>query len=191
MKRTVTPVLIALVLLLAAAAFLTRQRQLGGSTPPRGAGGSRVLALATSDVQAVRVQRDFWNTFVLARQRDGLWRLTEPMDEEAAPDAARRLLDQLADLPALATIDLPSDDSERYREYGLWQPELEVTVTTAEERHVLVVGAQTRDGAGYYATLVGSDEVHTIPVGAVNVLGAELSSYRREPQPAGPEEAGG
>lgn len=184
MSRKITPVLVALALVLGTAAFLTRQKQLGGAGAAGPSGGARVLTVATSDVREVRVQRDFWNTFVLRRQQDGLWRLTEPMNEEAAPQVARKLVEQLADLPALDTIDLPSDDSERYREYGLWRPELEVAVTTADQRHVLLVGSQTLDGASYYATLVGSDEVHTIPAAAVEVLGAELASYRAEAQPA-------
>jgi len=181
MNRKVTPALIATVLILGIAAFLTREKRLGGATAPAGA---RILTLAIPDVQEVRVQRDFWNSFTLTRQADGLWRLTEPVDEAAAPDAARRLLDQLAGLAPFESIDLPSDDSERHREYGLWQPELELVVSTADERHVLLVGAQTASGENYYATVVGRDAVHTISAAAVEVLGAALTSYRTEAQMA-------
>jgi hypothetical protein len=185
MNRKITPILLAVVAFLGLFAFLTQRNRQYDSTQDTVPRSARVLPMESSQFQQIRIQRDFWNSFALTRQGDGDWRLTEPSDEPVKQEAARRLAQQLADLTILTTVDLPTDDSERYREYGLWEPELQIAVTTLEEERNISIGSMTSDGRGYYCAVGGVDDVYTIPAEAMRVLAADLSSYRESPAQAG------
>jgi hypothetical protein len=125
------------------------------------------------------VKRDYWNSYSLRRQPDGAWRLTEPSSEPASSSAVNKLLNALSDLPVVTMINLPSDDTERYREYGLWEPAAEVTVTVDGGEHTLLLGAQTPDGqATYCAEAGGSDHVYVVSSSAVKAIPTDAAAYR-------------
>ncbi|MCX7011094.1 MAG: DUF4340 domain-containing protein [Candidatus Sumerlaeota bacterium] len=181
MNRKATPILLAAVAVLSLMAYFSERTP----APPRGsaahASGPRILDVAQEDMQQVSVKRDYWNSFTLARQNDGSWNLIDPSTEPASLEAVRRLLGALESLPALTTIDLPSDDTERYREYGLWEPRLTVTVVALDKDYTLVFGSDTPDGKGVYCAVQGQKKVYATSTNAVTSLSADLSTYRLNP----------
>ena len=128
----------------------------------------------------IRVKRDYWNTYTLERASDGSWKLVDPSSEPAAQAAVEKLLNAVECLPIVSTIDLPGDDSERHREYGLWTPSIELTVSTATESHTLTFGKQTTDGKGVYCAMIGQNKVYIVAPEAVQVLSQDMSVYRQE-----------
>ena len=184
MNRKTTPILLALVVLMSLLVYFsehTRTSTSGQARPTTE--GATVLSVRTGDMTQIRVKRDYWNSYRLARNPEGVWRLTEPSSEPATEASVMRLLNTLESLPALSVISLPADDSERHRQYGLWKPAIEITVTTTEGDQTLLVGSATPDAKGVYCSRLGKDGVYVTSADAVHVLSQDLSAYRTAPQP--------
>lgn len=190
MNRKATPILLAIAMAIGLITYVSERasRPSGAADKPQ---TPRVLNVGQADILQVRVKRDFWNSYTLARDPDGTWQITEPSREPAFTPAVNNLLATIEKLPVIATIDLPSDDSERHREYGLWEPSLELTVKTGESERTLLFGTTTSDGAGTYVVETGRDGVFVTTKEAVQVLSTEYASYRQgaatsePPAPAG------
>jgi hypothetical protein len=176
MNRKYTPILAAVAVLLAVAAFYS-SRSRHADSPVTGR-GQRILEVNASDMLQVHVQRDFWNSFVLARAPDGQWRLVDPSDEPAAPAAVDRLLRALEALPVVSVINLPSDDTERFRAYGLWEPALTVSVFAHDQEHSLLFGTETEDRRGVYCSLDGRNVVYVTTSEALQILSTDYEQYR-------------
>lgn len=189
MNRKTTPILLAIVLLMGLVTYLSecsRSPRTAAQSRHASAEGATVLSIHTGDILQIRVKRDYWNSYRLARSPDGSWKLVEPSHEAAAEAGVMRLLGTLESLPALSVIDLPSDDAERHREYGLWKPAVEIVITTPDGDQTLLVGAATADGRGVYCTRMGKDRVYVTSPEAVQVLSQELSAYRESKPPSQP-----
>jgi hypothetical protein len=177
MKRT----LLAIALVLGLLAYVSKRAATSGRSGGGAAG--RLLDFGAADMVRIRIKRDFWNSLTLTKGPDGTWRLEEPTAEAAAPAAVNRLLATLEDLSVVTTIDLPADDSERHREYGLWQPSLELSVATLEKQMSFVFGSPTADGQGTYCAQPGRDDVYVVPTEAVTVIASEPSAYQQSSPP--------
>ena len=179
-RRTSLILLVALVAMSLVVYFTERPRKSPGSESAEHPQGSRVLEVNSEDILQVQVKRDFWNSYTLSRGADGVWRLIDPSSESAMEANVRKLLDVLAALPVLTTIDLPQDDSERHRQYGLWKPSLELTASRANGTDTLIFGTQTEDGKGIYCAISGRDKVYVIPPESFQVLSQDLAAYRQD-----------
>lgn len=187
MNRKTTPILLVLLVLMSLLAYFSeRARTHTAAQSKPTTEGETVLSVRTGDITQVRVKRDYWNSFRLVRSPEGVWRLTEPSNEPAVEAGVTRLLSTLESLPALSVISLAADDTERHRQYGLWKPAIEITVTTTDGDQTLLVGSATADGKGIYCARLGKDGVYVTSAEAVQVLSQDLSAYRQEknsPQP--------
>ncbi len=183
MNRKLTPFLIAAVLVLGLLAYLSeRPRHAGDTRRGRGARAGSVLRVEAEDVHRVRMRRDFWNSYTLAHDEERRWVMEEPSRGPANQAEARRLLETLTFLPSAQILDMPGDDSERYREYGLWEPALEFTLSTVGGSvHTLMFGARTPDEQGVYTVVHGVSRVHVVPVAAFEILQRGADTYRTEP----------
>ena len=193
MNRKITPILLAIVVLLALMAYLSerpsraktakagdeKMAENGRTDADKRVSGARLFEIDQSDIQQVRVKKDYWNTFALQRGADGAWKLVEPSAEPAAAAAVNTLLNTIETLPVLSVIDMLSDDSERYRQYGLWEPSVEVTISDNKEAHTLRVGSPTTDGKGVYCVVVGRNKVYVTAPDAVRILSTDLAAYRQ------------
>ena len=182
MNRKATPILLAVVLVMALLAWVSERSRarVAAAAPHAGTEGATILGLHSGDIAQVRVKRDYWNSFRLARSPDGTWRLVDPSTEPAAAPAVTKLLSALECLTAISVIDLSADDSERHREYGLWKPSVEITVTTAEGEQTLLVGTPTADHKGVYCSRMGRDKVYIVASEALQPLSQDLAAYREE-----------
>jgi hypothetical protein len=178
MNRKLTPWLLLAVAFLGVTAWWTQRARQAQSSSTESK-GDRVLAIESNALTKVRVRQDYWNSFVLLRRRDGSWDLVEPSVEPANPDSVNRLLSALANLPALKTLDTPADDSERYRQYGLWNPALTVTLSIGQQEQTLIFGREAEDGSGSYCSVKGRDDVYVTSAEAVRTLSSGLDAYRQ------------
>jgi len=181
MNRKITPILLIVLLVMGLSAWLSERPRAGRELAAAGAAhADTVLIINQADILQVRVKRDYWNSFALAKAADGSWRLTEPSSEPADDAAVRKLLSTVESLPVINTINLPADDSERHREYGLWSPTLDITVTTAGGGdQTLAFGVKTADGKGVYCAILGHDRVYVTTPEAFQALSEDMSSYRQ------------
>lgn len=179
MNRKSTVILACLVFVMALVALLSsRAGRVANRYGQTGIGG---IGIDPDTLLQVRVQRDYWNTFTLERDLSGRWNLVEPSSEEAFSAAVNELIDLLARFPVVTRLDLPAGDSERFREYGLWEPSLEVMLTTVDGARVLQLGRETTDGTGVYCALEGEDGVMVTTQQAAQMLSRDLEAYRVPP----------
>lgn len=180
MNRKATPLLLVAALILGIAAWWSHQVRTGasGRTPSR---AGLLLPVHPQDLIQVRLRRDFWNTFTLTRGPDTAWQLIEPAREPADATAVELLLQALTSLPVLRRIDLPGDDTEHYRQYGLWEPRLTVQILTADRQDVFLFGDETSDGTGVYCVHEGRDGVYVTSAAAFNSIETDPDRYRTNP----------
>jgi FKBP-type peptidyl-prolyl cis-trans isomerase FkpA len=179
MNRKMTPILLAVALLAGLVTYLSETSSRPGDSHAV-AQAPRVLEVDQADILEVRMKRDYWNSYTLRRGPDGVWALVEPSREPASVAAVSGLLSALERLPVISRIDLPTDDSERHREYGLWKPSMEVTVVTGDGEHTLQFGSKTADGEGVYCAEAGRDGVSVTEAKAVGVISADYTVYRQQ-----------
>jgi hypothetical protein len=191
MSRQMTPVLLAIALAVGLVTYLAEAPH-SPQSPATAKAAARVLEIQPSDVLQVRVKRDYWNSYCLRRQADATWRLIEPSSEPASSPAVNKLLNALSDLSVVTTINLPSDDTERYREYGLWEPAAEITVTVGSGDRTILLGAQTPDGqATYCAESGGSDHVYVVSSETVKAIPIDAAAYRETSEVLSAQPRGG
>lgn len=180
MNRKITPYLIAALLVLGLLVFLSERPRRAASGAGRSAAPS-VLDVPLDAILRLRMKKDFWNSYVLARDEGGQWRMEEPSRAPAVETEVQRLLETVTALPVLRTLDLPGDDAERRREYGLWSPSLEITLSTPDGATTLLFGVPTRDETGVYVAVHGRPRVHVTSKAAFDVLQRDADTYRQAP----------
>lgn len=181
MNRKITPYLIAALLVLGLLAYLSerpRRAATGGSSR---AAAPAVIDVPRDTILRLRMKKDFWNSYVLGKDEGGQWSMEEPSRGPAVETEVRRLLETVTALPILRTLDIPGDDADKRREYGLWSPSLEITLSTADGATTLLFGAFTPDEAGVYVTVHGQSSVHVTPTSAFDVLQRNADTYRKTP----------
>lgn len=183
MNRKTTGILLAAVVVLALFIFISEHGRRGALPPGVRSAGPRLLQIDQGDILRVRVKRDYWNSFTLSRSPDGSWRIVEPSDEAAAPQAVGQLLTTLESMLVLSTIDLPGDDTARYREYGLWEPSAEITVTVGNRDYTLIFGRESTEAGGIYCAIAGHDGVYVTTGAAYRLLTLDLEHYREMGHP--------
>jgi len=176
-----TPILLAIFIVMGLLALLSERSRVRSSAPQqKEVREPRVLALNAGDILRIRMKRDYYNSYTIARSADGSWAITDPSTEPASEEAVRRLLNTIETLPVLSTIDLPSDDSERHRQYGLWSPAMEVTVTTSKGDQTVVFGSKTPDSKGVYCAKVGESKVYVTSTESLQVFSQDLAALRQD-----------
>lgn len=173
--------IMALVVAFLFIVILVTERDRTSSRERRASGGGAfVLRQDPESIQMIRIKRDYWNTVTLERTADGQWQLTEPMNEQANVASVRALLEAVTTLPVVERIDVPAaDESERYREYGLWDPVVEVTVSDLRGATSLVFGRDVPDGGGVYCAVVGRDGIYITTLESLNAMISDAEHYRR------------
>jgi len=181
MNRRITPWLLLTVALLGGAAWWTQHTRQGSGPGSGSSTANRILAIDRAALTQVRVRRDYWNSFTLVRRPNGSWDLVEPSTEAANQETVKHFLETLVNLPSLKTFETPANDSERYRQYGLWSPKLTITAYTAEREHTVLFGNEADDQSGTYCAVQGKDEVYLTQKDSVAILSTELTAYRQVP----------
>lgn len=107
-------------------------------------------------------------------QRDGAWRLDQPLTDLAAGDATSRLA---GDLTALRVIDFLSPDKEGLATFGLSPPLFRVTVSDTKGKTITVeFGATRSDGNSVYGRRDG--QVFTVSSTIAEDLSKEAEAFR-------------
>ena len=75
-----------------------------GAAADKPTSDTRLFEIDQSDIQQVRVKKDYWNTYTLQRVSDGSWKLVEPSTEPVLAVAVNTLLNTI-ETPAGAVRD--------------------------------------------------------------------------------------
>lgn len=179
MNRKITPYLAAALLVLGLLAFLSERPRRSGTAAPRRT--AAVLNVRSEDILRLRMKKDFWNSYMMAKDEAGRWMMEEPSRGRVDESEARKLLEAVSYLPIIRVIDMPGDDSQLRHEYGLWTPSLEITISMPGGATTLMFGSRTPDGSGVYVTIHGKPRAYVVPLATFEVLERGAETYLKAP----------
>lgn len=135
-----------------------------------------VLSFDPADARALRLSRPAEDRRTeLALQKDGRWRVTAPVEEEADQGKVIRLLDAMA---ALRPSRVLTGTLGPLSDYELDPPVLSVEIELTDQVvHGLTLGAKTATGSAYYGQIRGDEHVYLLPFS----LGADVERYLDNP----------
>jgi hypothetical protein len=152
--------LIAVVLLavLGGLIWWSNKKQAAASKTPATT-ETKILTIPEDQIQEIKIQHA--NGDVVDLRRDsGKWRIVQPKDLAADPDASSSLVSALTSVTADKTIDEKAADISPY---GLNRPTLDVTVTRKDgSKSELLIGDDTPSNSGSYAKLPNDPRVFTV-----------------------------
>ena len=149
---------VALLAVLGGLIWWSNKRQLAASKAPAST-ETKILTIPEDQIQAIRIQHA--NGDVVELRRDsGKWRITQPKELAADPDAATSLVSALTSVTADKTIE---DKAADITPYGLNHPTLDVIVTKKDgSSNELLIGDDTPNASGSYAKLPNDPRVFTV-----------------------------
>lgn len=152
--------LIAVVLLavLGGLIWWSNKKQAAASKAPATT-ETKILTVPEDQIQEIKIQHA--NGDVVDLQRDsGKWRIVQPKELAADPDASSSLVSALTSVTADKTIEEKAADVSPY---GLNHPTLDVTVTKKDgTKSELLIGDDTPNNSGSYAKLPNDPRVFTV-----------------------------
>src|SRR5580700_3669934 len=149
---------VALLAVLGGLIWWSNKKQLAASKAPSTT-ETKILTIPEDQIQEIKIQHA--NGDVVDMRRDsGKWRVSQPKDLAADPDASSSLVSALTSVTADKTIEEKAADISPY---GLNHPALDVTVTKKDgTTSELLIGDDTPNNSGSYAKLPNDPRVFTV-----------------------------
>lgn len=134
----------------------------------------QVMKFAKEDVKRIELKYGDSNIACVKQERD--WRLVEPIRETAKNYVVDDMLQKLADLKTERFV---AERAARLSEYGLDQPDVEMTVIFRDvSKKTLQVGKKLPDTDSYYAKLAAEDIIFVISKDVVDELRKDVNDIR-------------
>lgn len=120
---------------------------------------TKLLSVPEDQIQDIKIQHANGDTVEMSKA-SGKWRLVQPKDLSADPDASSSLISAVTSVTADKTIE---DKATDLSAYGLQKPALDVTVTKKDGKtNQLEIGDDTPNNSGAYAKLPNDGHVYTV-----------------------------
>src|SRR5580692_165239 len=151
-------VAVALLAVLGGLIWWSNKKQAGASKTPATT-ETKILTIPEDQIQEIKIQHA--NGDVVELRRDsGKWRIVQPKELGADPDASSSLVSALTSVTADKTIE---DKAADISPYGLNHPTLDVTITKKDgSSNELLIGDDTPNNSGSYAKLPNDPRVFTV-----------------------------
>jgi Domain of unknown function (DUF4340) len=149
---------VALLAVLGGLIWWSNKKQAGASKTPATT-ETKILTIPEDQIQEIKIQHA--NGDVVDLRRDsGKWRIVQPKELSADPDASTSLVSALTSVTADKTIE---DKATDISPYGLNHPTLDVIVTKKDgSSNELLIGDDTPNASGSYAKLPNDQRVFTV-----------------------------
>ena len=120
---------------------------------------AKILSIPEDQIQDVKIQHANGDTVEMSKT-SGKWRLVQPKDLSADPDASSSLVTALTSVTADKTIE---DRATDVAPYGLTHPALDVTIGRKDGKtNEILIGDDTPNNSGAYAKLPNDPHVYTV-----------------------------
>jgi Domain of unknown function (DUF4340) len=153
--------LIAVVLLavLGGVIWYSNKQQAASAAKTPATTENKILSIPEDQIQNIKIQHANGDTVELSKA-SGKWRLVQPKDLGADPDASSSLVSALTSVTADKTIE---DKAADVAPYGLTHPTLDVTIGRKDGKtNEILVGDDTPNNSGAYAKLPNDAHVYTV-----------------------------
>src|SRR6185312_3673242 len=165
---------VALLAVLGGLIWWSNKRQAAAAKTPSTT-ETKILTIPEDQIQAIKIQHA--NGDVVDLKRDsGKWRIVQPKDLAADPDASSSLVSALTSVTTDKTIEEKATDVSPY---GISHPALDVTVTKKDGKiSELLIGDDTPNNSGSYAKLPNDPRVFTVFAFVKTSLDKNLNDLR-------------
>jgi hypothetical protein len=120
---------------------------------------AKILTIPEDQIQNIKIQHANGDTIEMSKA-SGKWRLVQPKDLSADPDASSSLVTALTSVTADKTIEDKATDAAPY---GLTHPALDVTIGRKDGKtNELLIGDDTPNNSGAYAKLPNDGHIYTV-----------------------------
>jgi len=151
----------------------------------------KIIGFNPDDVQEIEIVLTKKGQTLLFKKADGQWRIEKPLRTDAIPESIDNIF-SIFDLGFIEVIDeSPSDITQ----YGLDNPEVELTITVNEggnfRTHTLLFGSNNLTNSACYCKVRGQPKILLVGILYKKDLEKDVSFYTRKslsPQPAGERE---
>jgi Domain of unknown function (DUF4340) len=150
---------VALLAVLGGAVWYSNKREAATAAKAPATAETKIQSIPEDQIQSIKIQHASGDTIELSKA-SGKWRLVQPKDLGADPDASSSLVSALTSVTADKTIE---DKATDVAAYGLTHPTLDVTVSRKDGKtNELLIGDDTPNNSGAYAKLPGDSHVYTV-----------------------------
>ena len=139
--------------------------------------GRRVFRIKADDIERLDISAGD-KRIVFAREEDGEWRMTKPLDYGADNAVLKTVCNRLEALGAKRTIPAGEMNAAKEREFGLEKPRIRVRFTAGKRNLELDLGKDTPLGNRLYARAGGTGDVYIVPKAIYNVLDKKPDDFR-------------
>jgi ribosomal protein L12E/L44/L45/RPP1/RPP2 len=149
---------VALLAVLSGLVWWSNKKEASASKTPATT-ETKILTIPEDQIQGIKIKHA--NGDIIDLRRDtGKWRILQPKELAADPDAASSLVTALTSVSADKTIE---DKATDISPYGLNHPTLDVTVTKKDNStSEILIGDDTPNNSGSYAKLPNDPRVFTV-----------------------------
>lgn len=150
---------VALLAVLGGAIWFSNKRQAASAAKTPATNETKILNIPEDQIQTIKIQKANGDVVELSKAT-GKWRLAQPKDLAADPDASSSLASALTSVTADKTIE---DKATDVTPYGLSHPALDVTIGRKDGKtNEILVGDDTPNNSGAYAKLPNDPHVYTV-----------------------------
>ena len=150
---------VALLAVLGGAIWYSNKQQAASAAKTPATNETKILSIPEDQIQAIKIQHANGDVVELSKA-SGKWRLVQPKDLGADPDASSSLVSALTSVTADKTIE---DKATDVAPYGLTHPALDVTVSRKDGKtNEILIGDDTPNNSGAYAKLPNDAHVYTV-----------------------------
>ena len=150
---------VALLAVLGGAIWYSNKHQAASAAKTPATNETKILSIPEDQVQDIKIQHANGDVVELSKTT-GKWRLVQPKELSADPDAASSLVSAVTSVTADKTIE---DKATDVSPYGLSHPALDVTVGRKDGKtSEILVGDDTPNNSGAYAKVPSDAHVYTV-----------------------------
>jgi ribosomal protein L12E/L44/L45/RPP1/RPP2 len=150
---------VALLAVLGGAIWYSNKQQAASAAKTPATTETKILSIPEDQIQDIKIQHANGDTVELSKA-SGKWRLVQPKDLGADPDASASLVSALTSVTADKTIE---DKAADISPYGLMHPTLDVTIGRKDGKtNEILIGDDTPNNSGSYAKLPNDAHVYTV-----------------------------
>ncbi|HEX3876168.1 MAG TPA: DUF4340 domain-containing protein [Bryobacteraceae bacterium] len=150
---------VALLVVLGGVIWYSNKKEAASAAKTPATNETKIVTIPEDQIQSIKIQHANGDTVEISRAT-GKWRLVQPKDLGADPDASSSLATALTSITADKTIE---DKATDFSPYGLTHPALDVTVSRKDGKtNEILVGDDTPNNSGAYAKLPNDSHVYTV-----------------------------
>ena len=175
MKIRNTIILLIIAILIGGYIYLYERKQLTTEEKKERAG--KVFTFKSEDVTKLEIKKGE-ETMVCRKESKAHWQIEKPIRVRADESEIDKILSKLEFLKKERAIQEEKEKPLAMEEFGLAQPQMEVSIWVKDEPFTLLLGNDSPAGNNIYAGFKGKKEIYLVEKGVMDTLNKKVNDLR-------------